>query len=100
MDAVQSAKTEGASDGGAKKNIEMSTSLVNCVIQILWNIRKCLKGFMERCASEGVWGGKQESHIGAKCLGVPLVAHESFISVPKYKSSCWPLPAAFVSLAS
>lgn len=33
------------------ENIEMRTSLVNCVIQILWDIRKCLKGFMERCAS-------------------------------------------------
>lgn len=58
-------------------------------------------------APQGVYGevkrgkkSKQEGHIAANCLGIPPVAHESFISVPKYKSSFWPLPAAFVSLAS
>lgn len=54
----------------------------------------------EVCICKGVKNSKQEGHIAAEYLGIRLVAHESFISVPKYKSSCWPLPAAFMSLAS
>lgn len=41
-------QTEQVTVRGGEKNIEMRSSLVNCVIQILWDIRRRLKGFMER----------------------------------------------------
>lgn len=53
--------------GRGKKNIEMRTSLVNCVIQLLWDIRKCLKGFMEVCICKVV-----VVVGGASQKGIPL----------------------------
>lgn len=53
---------------------------------------------MEECAS--VKGSDREGHIAATCPGIPLLPYESFICIPMYKSSCRPVPAAVMSLAS
>lgn len=64
-----------------------------CCVKLMRH--ECSKAFIEVCKT------KREGHITETCLpGIPLLAYESFISVPMCKSSCRPLPVAVMSLAS